>query len=458
MNLQGSGSNHNRKPKLNDDDSIFMNFQDGDEYERITGQKPSVSNTACFDSEEERAAKLKEAKEKENSRAYDELDDFVYRQVRRRHYSKKHRHRHRSHSSHSSEHGTLVKKKKRKRHRRKRFKRWQKVCIIIISSILALIIASIVTLIILIIMGKSAMLDNSGLNINVPDNAVTGDNGNTIIYKGEKYRYNENITSILCMGIDKDEFSDVDGEIGTGGNADSIFVITLDLHDGTTKLINISRDTMTDIGIYSPSGKYVGQKNAQIALAYAYGDGRDTSCHNELVSVRELLYNVPINSYLSLDMNGIVAINDAIGGVTVVSPETIGDFKQGKSYTLMGDLAQSFVRKRSHATVEGNSLRMQRQKVYLEGFASSLVSKTKYDLTAPITIFNTASPYVCTNIDASKVAFLSINAIQGNYKAFEIENVPGKVKQGEKYAEFYVDENKFFEMFLDIYYIKIGKA
>ena len=39
----------------------------------------------------------------------------------------------------------------------------------------------------------------------------------------------------------------------------------------------------------------------------------------------------------------------------------------------------------------------------------------------------------------------------------EIKNIPGKVKQGKKYAEFYVDEKGCFELFLDTYYIKEGK-
>ena len=34
----------------------------------------------------------------------------------------------------------------------------------------------------------------------------------------------------------------------------------------------------------------------------------------------------------------------------------------------------------------------------------------------------------------------------------EIKTIPGKVKQGEQFAEFYINEKKFFELFLDVYY------
>lgn len=69
------------------------------------------------------------------------------------------------------------------------------------------------------------------------------------------------------MGIDKDTLNKVDGAVGTGGDADSIFVIAFDLSTGKSKIINISRDTMTEIGIYATNGSYIGEKK-----------GADSSC------------------------------------------------------------------------------------------------------------------------------------------------------------------------------------
>ncbi len=464
MSLQSNENNHNNKGLYDDNDS-FLDFG-GADSERITGKRDHSAYSDGSSDDVERATKLKEAIEKENSSAYDDLDDFIYRQNKKRTRTsgKHHHHRRRSPSKLSPGHkASQIKKKHKhkhhfhKHHHRHRKKRWQKVLIGFLLFILALLIAAAVTLIIMINIGKSSLLDKGGMNIDAPKQAEVVDNGNVIYYNGFKYRFNDNITSILCMGIDKNKLSKVGKDIGTGGDADSIFVIAMDLSKSSTKIINISRDTMTNIGIYSPNGSYVGEKKAQLALAYAYGDGKETSCHNELVSVRELLYNVPINSYLALDIQGISAINDSVGGVDVVSPETIASFKKGKTYHLLGSMAPAFVISRSHATVEGNSLRMERQKTYLESFGSTLMTKTKEDLTTPMNIFKTASPYICTNIDASKVSYLAYNAVRGEYKGFDIVTVPGKAKQGKKYAEYYVDEKKCFEMFLDVYYINEGK-
>lgn len=468
MNLQGNGNNHNHRPTFGDESDTFITFRENSDYERITGLKPKPEGELS-EEDTERAEKLKQAIAQENSSAYEDLDDFVYKQNKKRHRStggRHHRHKRTSPSvlspSHHRRRSPSSKHKHkhhfhRHHHHRKRMKRWQKVSIGIVAFLLALIIAGAATLFIMVNMGKNKLTDTTGFNIDVPKVASSAGNGDIITYKGQKYKYNSNITSILCMGIDKDNLSTIDGQVGTGGDADSLFVITMDLSNGKTKLINISRDLMTDIGIYSTSGGYVGEKRAQICLAYAYGDGKHTSCHNELVSVRRLLYNVPINNYLSLDLQGIGPINDSIGGVTVVSPETIDQFEKGKKYTLHGSLATAFVRSRSHATIEGNNLRMERQKLYLESFGSSLVNLTKSNLTTPVGIYNTATPYICTNIDASEVSFLAVNAIQGNYGEFEIVNVPGKMKRGEPYNEFIVNEKKLFELFLDVYYIPVSE-
>ena len=337
-------------------------------------------------------------------------------------------------------------------------KKWQKVLIGLLLTILIILVVLVGSVIMMIINGRNSLLDTSGMNLDFPDTVVSAENGKFIIHDGVKYQYNENITSILCMGVDKDSFSEIDGNIGTGGDADTLFIMTLDTEKGDTKLINISRDTMSEIGIYSDTGAFVKDKKAHICLAYAYGDGKETSCQNELTAVRRLFYNVPINSYIALDIQGIGAINDSIGGVTVVSPETIGTFKAGETYTLRGSLAMDFVRNRSHSTIEGNNLRMERQKVYLEGFASKLFDMTKSDITAPVNLFNSSSPYTCTNIDSSKIAYLASRVVQGTFNGeFEIKTVKGDMKKGKTYNEFYVNEDELFKLFLSVYYIPVGQ-
>ena len=78
---------------------------------------------------------------------------------------------------------------------------------------------------------------------------------------------------------------------------------------------------MTDVALYSEGGSYIGTENLQLCLSYAYGDGKALSCDNTVISVSRIFYNIPINSYFSLDLEGIAAVNDSVGGVLFHSDE-----------------------------------------------------------------------------------------------------------------------------------------
>ena len=220
-------------------------------------------------------------------------------------------------------------------------------------------------------------------------------------------------------------------------------------------MINISRDTMTDVTVYSANGGYVGSEKQQLCLSYAYGNGKETSCENTVNSVQRLFYNIPIKSYLALDLDGISAVNDSIGGVDVTSPETIGSFVKGQNYHLEGELAESFVRSRNHESADANTLRMQRQQVYVKQFMDKVISATKKQITTPVDLFNASSQYTCTNLNPSKILYLAQSVVLSDGMSVEMSTVPGEAKMGKEYAEFYVDESKFYEQFLNVFYNQV---
>lgn len=56
--------------------------------------------------------------------------------------------------------------------------------------------------------------------ITAPEEAEAEENGKYVVYKGEKYCYNENVISILCMGIDTSISEIGRGHYGENGQAD----------------------------------------------------------------------------------------------------------------------------------------------------------------------------------------------------------------------------------------------
>ena len=334
-------------------------------------------------------------------------------------------------------------------------KKGLKIVLIVVSIILAIVIVLGGITIYLVNKGQSEMMETE-LNVIVPTNvaATVQDDGDYIVYNGSTYRYNKDITSLLFMGIDKRDFDD-ENEQGTGGQVDVIVMIAMNTKARKLSMIAVPRDTIAEVALYTPSGHYTGMQNMQVSLAYAYGDGKESSCENTVSSVRILFYNIPVKTYYALDLDGIAAMNDAVGGVDVVSPETIEEFVSGESYHLEGKQAETFVRSRDKSQVESSLQRLERQKVYAKGFLSTMSSTLKKDITRAVGLFNESAPYSITNLNAAKVSYLAKEFAFGGGMSAEMASVPGSMSYDGELARYTVDENAFFEQFLSVYYEKM---
>ena len=167
-----------------------------------------------------------------------------------------------------------------------------------------------------------------------------------ITFEGKNYEYNYNLKNILFLGVDKnDEMAE--REAGRGGQSDTLILLSMNKEDETTTLLEISRDTMTEIEIYDINGEYLAKERAQITLQYAYGDGQKESCRLTEAAVSKLLYDVPISAYVAMGVDGIATVTDLMGGVKITVPEdyTYIDpaFSQGAELVLKGEQAEKYV-------------------------------------------------------------------------------------------------------------------
>lgn len=355
------------------------------------------------------------------------------------------------HSHHHSSRGG----KRSKRHRRKNKKVLKRVLIII--GILLLLAAAIAAC-------SFAVLYNSGKNelkhdavkIEAPEKVESVDDGKYVYYKGGKYKFNPDIMNLLFIGIDENNGNETDG-IGNNGQSDVLAIAAINSEKSKVTIINIPRDIMTDVKVFSPSGGYSGTEKMQIALSFAYGDGGDTSCVNTMAAVRSLFYNIPISSYFALKMEGVPELNDSIGGVDVKSTETIRIFEKGEKYHLEGSDALLFVRARDMYTVDANLKRNLRQRVYLNAFIKKFVNKTKGDIGVPISVFNATKPFSFTNLNANKITYLATEFILNKDMKIEMKSIPVTVEKKGENAANYVKEDEFYEMFLDTFYDKVDK-
>ena len=347
--------------------------------------------------------------------------------------------------------------------KRKKKKRLKWVLMILVLILLLLVVLFLA----LKVLGENAMLGrkDEAVEMTAPEqeNIILEDEGETITYKGETYLYNENVTAVLCMGIDREDIEGNVSTIGQSGQADMLMLAILDTENGNVNLWNISRDSMTDVDIYNVDGDYIRTESLQACLAYAYGDGQKTSCENTVRAVSRLLYGMPIQSYAAIDLDAIRPLNDAVGGVEVmIHEEDIlpPRFKPGTTVLLQGDDVEAYVRSRRteqpDEPIDTNNNRMARQRQYMMNFIQKALQMTKEDLTTPVKLFNIAmeDDHMITNLNMQKVAYLTTVFSKVNFTEESFRTVPGEVVAGEEYAEYHVDDEALYQMILDTFYVK----
>ena len=333
----------------------------------------------------------------------------------------------------------------------------KKGLIIALSVVLSLVLIVTGAFFVLQKVGSESLLGNTGISKeNVDEDINTDDvDEDIIIYGGAKHKINENIVSILFLGIDKEDISESDGR-GENGQADTIFLACIDTVKKSIKIIPIPRDVMTDVDRYSVDGSFAGTKNEQICLSYAYGSDAESGCENVKNSVSRLLCGINISSYVAIDLKGIEKLADAVGGVTVTSIETIGSFKEGKNVTLKGKKAKEYVQLRGN-DVESSNRRLARQKQFLTAFASTAGNKVVENFTRLVTYYQTAVPYITTDLSLAEITYLAKSCLTQNIgNSLQYLKIKGETVMGEKHAEFYADSDSVFEAVLDAFYIKFN--
>lgn len=328
------------------------------------------------------------------------------------------------------------------------------------TTIISLLLVVSIVLTVLVINGKNSLIDNNEkTEVKAPTNATV--EGEYVIYDGKKYKYNNKVTTILFSGIDKHTDEHNEEVHGAAGQADSLFAMALNTETGKYKIMAISRDTMVDVNIIDVYGNFEKTQKMQICLAHAYGDGKEISNENLKASVSRLFFGIPINSYISIDLDALYVLNDAVGGVNVNVIEDLSHrdpaLVEGANVTLTAHQAEIYVRYRDvFGDANQNNLRMERQLSFVTAFINQSVAMTKEDIQTPLNLFNQIKPYTRTDIDPSKITYLASVFLNSGFSVAEnYIKIPGETVAGERYAEYYTDTEAFYKIILDTYYTRV---
>lgn len=271
----------------------------------------------------------------------------------------------------------------------------------------------------------------------------------TAVFEDTGYERNPNVKAYLFLGVDKDD--PVRARPGDGGQADTQLLLVVDSSAQTWQLLPINRDTLTDVNVLGILGDVLSTQRQQIALAHAYGDGLRKSCRNAVTAVSHLLGDCEIEGYYALNMGGISALVDSIGGITVTVPNDYTNldpaFVEGARLNLDGKQAYKLLRSRHGVDDQTNIARMARQNVMLEAAIDKLHTLSNNDI---IVAFNTVSDYTVTDLGSAEI--LQLKEEMEQYQQLPSLHIEGKAFLQGEYMAFEPDASSLQEVILQLFY------
>lgn len=278
----------------------------------------------------------------------------------------------------------------------------------------------------------------------------------TVELNGKYYVLNENVFSILFMGIDATDRTQFETIGVSAHQTDSLILAVIDSQAGTLKMINVPRMSIAEVKQLDMAFNYARTTKSPICIQYAFGDGKELSCTLTRDAVSNLLFNIPISRYITLNIDGLIKANDAIGGVTLTLADDMSDInpkmKKGESYTLIGRDAEVYIRARSGENLDGTSMsRTRRQIQYYKAFFSTAKAKLKQDPMFAVNLYGTMGNSVQTDLSMDEMIYLSKTVINMDINEENIFTLEGTVKN----EDFFVDDAALKELLIKVFYTEV---
>ncbi|WYJ91674.1 hypothetical protein A5888_003442 [Enterococcus sp. 9E7_DIV0242] len=221
--------------------------------------------------------------------------------------------------------------------------------------------------------------------------------------------------SVLLMGID----TGADGRVEKG-RSDTMMVATVNADDNKTTIVSIPRDTYTEIVGYGTSDK--------INHAYAFGGAAMS------MDTVEKMLNIPIDHYVSINMEGLKELVDAVGGISVSN--TLEFTQDGYTFNvgkvdLDGDQALSYSRMR-YEDPNGDYGRQERQRKIVDAIVRKMLSFS--GVSQYQGVLDTLSEHVKTDLsfDDLKTIALDYRSALGSVKQDQLKG-DGFMQDGVSY-------------------------
>jgi LCP family protein required for cell wall assembly len=239
-----------------------------------------------------------------------------------------------------------------------------------------------------------------------------------------------------------------------------MFLLVVDNDNQKISIVAINRNSMVPIDVYDEEGSLLGVQTAQICLQHGYGDGKRLSCDRTVDAVSNMFYGIPISGYIAMNRDGIILMNDALGGVTVEVLDDLEGYgitlKKGETVTLTGEASELYLRNRDITEYDSAGARLKRQQQYLINLAAKLTAAAKSDdedeQAMAVSAFNAVEDYVVSSVNFS--SFVEQIASY-SFDESDMYTVPGTTQMGEQWEEYIINDAEFYKLIIQVFYKEV---
>ena len=292
---------------------------------------------------------------------------------------------------------------------------------------------------------------------------------------GKAYEYDEDIINLLFLGIDRAGSISTETNLDNweAGQADAIFILSLNPNKKTIRIVGIPRNSMVDVDIYDQNARQMETIHNQICLQYGYAGGGENGLNAMKEAASKLLYDLPIHGAFAIGYDAVSIINDKVGGVTVEvledMPEKNKAFVLGNTVHLDGSMALQYVRERDYYQLGSPTLRLKRQKQYITALMQAAKTCVKQDPLVVTDLYNSITRYMNTDVTLDEAVYLVRQALDYQFDGdsfYLIQgddvSVPFTRKDGTEdfYDDYYLREDSIRQTMIDAFYdeVKIDEA
>ena len=275
----------------------------------------------------------------------------------------------------------------------------------------------------------------------------------TIERNGIEYFPRQDITVVMVLGIDQYGPMVSSESYRNTGSADSVMLLVFDETEKNCTVLYLNRDTMVDMDVLGLKGELIGTDYGQLALAHTYGTGMEDSCVNVKNTLMNFMHGLNIDYFVSMGMDAIPILNDAVGGVTVTVTEDFSEVNPTITMgqlILRGDQVLDYVQTRKGVGDQKNVTRMQRQREYVDAFLAALYEKAQLETEFMVSVYDEVSDYIVTDCSVN-----TLSAMLDRYADFTVAGAvtpEGENVVVDGHYQFHVDEEKLDALILDIFY------